>query len=54
MTGDEALIESGISPGEKVAASGSFKLRDSALVAVIGAGPSVASAATPASAGATL
>jgi membrane fusion protein (multidrug efflux system) len=54
MTGDEALIESGISPGEKVAASGSFKLRDSALVAVINAGPSVASTAAPASPGATL
>jgi membrane fusion protein (multidrug efflux system) len=35
VAGDEALIEAGLSAGEKVAASGSFKLRDSALVAVI-------------------
>ena len=42
VAGDEALIESGLSVGEKVAASGSFKLRDSALVAVIGAPLSVA------------
>jgi membrane fusion protein (multidrug efflux system) len=52
VAGDEALIEVGLSAGEKVAASGSFKLRDSALVAVIGAPQSVAfnaSAAQPAS-----
>jgi membrane fusion protein (multidrug efflux system) len=42
VAGDEALIETGLSPGEKVAASGSFKLRDSALVAVIGTPQSVA------------
>ena len=35
MQGDEAIIESGLTVGEKVAASGSFKLRDSALVAVL-------------------
>ncbi len=35
VAGDEALIEAGLSAGEKVAASGSFKLRDSALVAVL-------------------
>jgi membrane fusion protein (multidrug efflux system) len=35
MLGDEVLIYSGLSPGEQVAASGSFKLRDSALVATV-------------------
>lgn len=52
VAGDEALIEAGLSAGEKVAASGSFKLRDSALVAVIGSPQSVAfnaPAAQPAS-----
>jgi membrane fusion protein (multidrug efflux system) len=42
VAGDEAIIERGLSPGEKVAATGSFKLRDSALVAVIDASQSVA------------
>jgi membrane fusion protein (multidrug efflux system) len=42
LAGDEAIIETGLSAGEKVAASGSFKLRDSALVAVIEAPQSVA------------
>jgi membrane fusion protein (multidrug efflux system) len=36
LAGDEAIIQSGLSVGEKVAASGSFKLRDSALVSIIG------------------
>jgi membrane fusion protein (multidrug efflux system) len=40
--GDETLVESGLSAGDRVAASGSFKLRDSALVAVIGESPAVA------------
>jgi membrane fusion protein (multidrug efflux system) len=35
--GDEVLIHSGIEPGEHVAAAGSFKLREAALVAVAGA-----------------
>lgn len=35
MLGDEVLIYSGLSPGEQVAASGSFKLRDAALVTSI-------------------
>ncbi len=35
FAGDEAIIAAGLSPGERVAASGSFKLRDAALVAVI-------------------
>lgn len=35
LAGDEAIIDAGLSPGERIAASGSFKLRDAALVAVI-------------------
>jgi membrane fusion protein, multidrug efflux system len=35
VAGDEVIIESGLSVGEKVAASGSFKLHDLALVAVL-------------------
>ena len=34
MLEDEVLILSGLSPGEQVAASGSFKLREMALVAI--------------------
>lgn len=34
MVGDEILIHEGLEPGELVAASGSFKLRDGALVAL--------------------
>ncbi|MGH8177775.1 MAG: efflux RND transporter periplasmic adaptor subunit [Steroidobacter sp.] len=41
-TGDEVVIEQGLEPGERVAASGSFKLRDSALVAIAGEAESVA------------
>jgi membrane fusion protein (multidrug efflux system) len=37
MLGDEVVIQAGLAPGERVAASGSFKLRDAALVAVAGA-----------------
>lgn len=37
MLGDEVLIRQGLSAGEQVAASGSFKLRDAALVGVAGA-----------------
>lgn len=36
MTGDEVVIQQGLSPGERVAASGSFKLREAALVAITG------------------
>ena len=36
MLRDEILILSGLSPGEQVAASGSFKLRETALVAITG------------------
>lgn len=45
LLGDEVLIETGIKPGEQVAASGSFKLRDAALVAIASKTPKVASAA---------
>jgi membrane fusion protein (multidrug efflux system) len=34
MLGDEVLILQGLAAGEQVATSGSFKLRDAALVAV--------------------
>jgi membrane fusion protein (multidrug efflux system) len=36
VLGDEVLILDGVQPGELVATSGSFKLRDSVLVAVAG------------------
>jgi membrane fusion protein, multidrug efflux system len=42
LTGDEVVIRDGIAVGEHVAASGSFKLRDSVLVAVIQKPASVA------------
>lgn len=35
-TGDEVLILSGLRPGERVAASGSFKLQEASLVAIVG------------------
>jgi len=34
LAGDEAVIYKGLSAGERVAASGSFKLREAALVAI--------------------
>jgi membrane fusion protein (multidrug efflux system) len=34
LLGDEVAIHAGLSPGEQVAASGSFKLREAALVAL--------------------
>jgi membrane fusion protein (multidrug efflux system) len=36
MLGDEVVIHAGLSAGERVAVSGSFKLRDSVLVAIAG------------------
>jgi membrane fusion protein (multidrug efflux system) len=36
MLGDEVVIQAGLSAGEQVAASGSFKLRDGVLVAIAG------------------
>ncbi|HEX7012237.1 MAG TPA: efflux RND transporter periplasmic adaptor subunit [Steroidobacteraceae bacterium] len=35
MAGDEVVITEGLEPGERVAASGSFKLRDAVLVAIV-------------------
>jgi membrane fusion protein (multidrug efflux system) len=46
-TGDEALIFVGLAPGERIAASGSFKLRDEARVALAQDAPT-ATAATAA------
>jgi membrane fusion protein (multidrug efflux system) len=43
MLGDEVLIHAGLSTGERVAASGSFKLRDAVLVAIASDPPAVAS-----------
>jgi membrane fusion protein (multidrug efflux system) len=37
MAGDDAVITKGLEPGERVAASGSFKLREAALVSIINA-----------------
>jgi membrane fusion protein (multidrug efflux system) len=34
VLGDDVVILSGVEPGERVAASGSFKLRDGVLVSV--------------------
>ena len=45
VLGDEVLIHAGLAAGDRVAASGSFKLRDGAPVAVSGdpaAGPDAA------------
>jgi membrane fusion protein (multidrug efflux system) len=39
MLGDEVIIESGIAAGDRVAASGSFKLREGVLVADVGQAP---------------
>lgn len=36
MVGDEVVVYAGLSPGERVAASGSFKLRDGVLVGAAG------------------
>jgi membrane fusion protein (multidrug efflux system) len=43
MSGDDVVITKGLEPGEHVAASGSFKLREAALVAVSNPPESVAS-----------
>lgn len=42
VTGDEVIIREGVAPGEQVATSGSFKLRDGALVQIQPARPDVA------------
>jgi membrane fusion protein (multidrug efflux system) len=36
VLGDEVIVESGLTPGEPVAASGSFKLREGVLIADVG------------------
>ena len=45
VLGDEIIIEEGLVAGEKVAVSGSFKLRDAVLVAVANEAPATGSAA---------
>jgi membrane fusion protein (multidrug efflux system) len=45
LVGDEVMIHSGVTAGEQVAASGSFKLRDGALVAVAASGQEPAAGA---------
>jgi membrane fusion protein (multidrug efflux system) len=39
VLGDEVIITSGLVVGDRVAAFGSFKLRDGVLVAIIGDAP---------------
>ncbi len=45
--GDVAVIDAGLAAGEQVAASGSFKLRDAALVAIAGGGPQAGASKSP-------
>jgi len=54
MAGDEAVITQGLEPGEHVAASGSFKLREAALVAVTKTAPAVAQAEGKSATGASM
>jgi membrane fusion protein, multidrug efflux system len=54
MAGDEVVITKGLEPGEQVAASGSFKLREAALVAVTGTSTAVASTENKPAAGAAM
>lgn len=54
MAGDEAVITHGLEPGEHVAASGSFKLREAALVAITNKPESVARSDSKPATGATL
>ena len=42
MAGDEVVVEQGLAAGERVAASGSFKLREAALVSIAGGAEAVA------------
>jgi membrane fusion protein (multidrug efflux system) len=42
VLGDEVIIEQGLEPGEQVAVSGSFKLRDAVLVAIASEAPATA------------
>jgi membrane fusion protein (multidrug efflux system) len=54
MSGDQIVITKGLEPGEHVAASGSFKLREAALVAVTNAAPSVAQTESKSATGASM
>jgi membrane fusion protein, multidrug efflux system len=47
LLGEEAIVDAGLAAGEQVAASGSFKLRDSALVAVMSAPAAKTAGAVP-------
>jgi membrane fusion protein (multidrug efflux system) len=51
LAGDEIVVREGLTAGERVAASGSFKLRDAVLVAVTSKPQAVASAVVPAADG---
>jgi membrane fusion protein (multidrug efflux system) len=52
--GDQVVITKGLEPGEHVAASGSFKLREAALVAVTNAPPAVAQTESKSATGASM
>jgi membrane fusion protein (multidrug efflux system) len=54
MSGDDVVITKGLEPGEQVAASGSFKLREAALVAVTGPAQPVASTESKSATGASM
>jgi membrane fusion protein (multidrug efflux system) len=54
MSGDEVVITKGLEPGEHVAASGSFKLREAALVAVTNTAPAVAQTESKSATGASM
>lgn len=54
LAGDEVVLRDGLAAGEQVAASGSFKLRDAALVAAIPKAETVANAKAAASRSVTL
>ena len=49
LLGDEVILREGLAAGEQVAASGSFKLRESVLVAVSNDQPALASSNAPTS-----
>jgi membrane fusion protein, multidrug efflux system len=54
MSGDDVVITKGLEPGEQVAASGSFKLREAALVAITGPAQPVASTESKSATGASM
>jgi membrane fusion protein (multidrug efflux system) len=54
LAGDEIVIREGLDAGEQVAASGSFKLRDAALVAIIQKPEAVAASAGAPASGASM